>query len=113
MGQPHHRGHEHVELGLLLRQVVVEEPSPEPEPGVVHQQPHGFAAVGQPGLDLRQLRAVDEVGRQHLDGDAVRRPQLVGGLRQPVLVAGHEHQVVAARGERAGERTSRCRTSGR
>ena len=81
----------------------------EPEAGVVDQQLDGARRVAQPSLDGRELRAVDEVGDQHLDGDAVRRAQLLGDPLEPGAVAGDEHQVVAAPGEPVGEGECRCR----
>jgi hypothetical protein len=38
VGEPQHRAHEHVLLGLLERDRVVEEPLLQPEAGVVDQQ---------------------------------------------------------------------------
>ena len=103
MGQPHHRGDQHVEQLLLVVDVVVEEATLEPEPGVVDQQPDRARPVPEPGLDKRQLVAVGEIGGQHLHLDVVRRPQVPGHRREPVGVAGHQDQVVAATGEPVGE----------
>ena len=103
MRQPHHRGHQHVEHRLLGLDVVVEEALLETEAGVVDQQLDGALGVAQPRLDGGELRAVDEVGDEDLDGDAVRRPQLLGHDLEPRAVTGDEHEVVSAAGEPVGE----------
>ena len=71
VGEPQHRGDQYVEHGGLGVGVVVEEALLEPEPRVVDQQLHRTVGIGQPSLDPRQLPAVGEVGRQHLDLYAV------------------------------------------
>jgi hypothetical protein len=106
VGEPHHGGHQDVEHRLLLVDVVVEEPALQAEAGVVHQQLHRRLGLAEAGLDPGELGAVGEVGGQHLHRDAVRRAQLVGLGGQPGLVAGDQHQVVAAGGELVGERAA-------
>ena len=103
MAQPQHGAHEDVLLPLLGLDVVVEEPLLEPEPGVVDEQVHRTRAVGESLLDRGELRRVGEVGGQHLDLDAVRRPQVGRYLLQPGGVPGDENQVVATGRELAGE----------
>jgi hypothetical protein len=99
--QPEYGGHQHVEHLLLILHGVVEERSLEAEAGVVDEQ---VDAVGDAGLDLRQLGAHREVRCKHLDLHAVLLPQPRRQLGQPPLVAGDQHQLVAALGEPAGER---------
>ncbi len=103
MAEPHHRGDQHVEHRLLGLDRVVQEPSLEPEPGVVDQQVDRAPAIGDPGLHRGQLLAVGEVGGQHLDGHAVPVPQLARLVLQPVTVAGDQDEVVAGGGELVGE----------
>ncbi len=76
------------------------------EAGVVDQQGDRPGPVGQPSLHPAQRLPVGEVRGEHLDLDAVLRPELLGELAQPLLVAGHEDEVVAARGELVGERAA-------
>ena len=106
MGEPHHRGDEHVEHRLLGVDVVVEEAPLEAEPRVVDQQVDRAAAVGQPRLHARELSPVREVGREHLDLHAVRRAQLLGDPLlepPPELLNGIGDVVISAAGEEAGD----------
>ena len=103
VGEPQRRGHEHVEMRLLLLHGVLQELPLQPEPGVVDQQVDRMDRVGQPVLDHLQLVPVDQVGDQHLAGHAVRRRELVGDGLEPSLVAGDQHHVVAAPGQPVGE----------
>ncbi len=103
MGQPEHGRDQHVEHRLLGLDLVDQEPLLEPEARVVDQQVDRPVRVGESRLDRPELLAVAEVGRQHLDLDVVRRAELGRDLLQPLDVAGHQHQVVAACGELGGE----------
>ncbi len=77
-----------------------------PKPALLTSSSIGRSGSAEPRLDLRQLLAVGEVGRQHLDLYAVLEPQLGGDLDQPRLVARHEHEIVAAGSQLVGERVT-------
>ena len=103
------REHEHgaavdVEQPLLVGHVGRQEPAAQPEAGVVDQDVDRPARVGQAVGDALHRRPVGEVGREGLDLAAVGGAQLVGHGVEALLVAGHEHEVVAVGGEAAGER---------
>ena len=71
---------------------------------VVDQDVHRRRRVGEPLLDHRALARHRQVRGQRLDTHAVRGPQLLGRLRQPLLVPGDEHEVVAVGREPPRER---------
>lgn len=73
------------------------------EAGVVDEQIDGEPRVAGAPMQLRRGIGSPEVQRLHVYGDAVRGPQRVGELLQPVLAARHEHQVRAVLGEHARE----------
>ena len=74
-----------------------------PKPALLTRSSTGRSASRSRASTVRELRAVDEVGDEDLDGDAVRRAQLLGDPLEAGAVAGDEHQVVAAPGEPVGE----------
>ena len=89
VGQPQHRGDQHVEEVLLLLDGVVEERLLQPEAGVVDQQVDRARRVGQPGLDRGQLGPVRR-GRRRSPRPSTpyARAQLGGELLEPLLGRG-------------------------
>ena len=110
MGQPHHGGHQDVEGRLLLLDGVVEEAALEPESGVVDQQVDRPGLVGEPLLDQRHAGA-GRTGRRRSTSLAApwSRTSSSASVLQPLLVAGHQHEVVATLGETVARRRGRCR----
>jgi chromosome partitioning protein len=102
VAQPQDRGDEDLQHRGLVVGGVVEEAVLEAEAGVVDQQVDRPVAVGEPGLDRRELGAVGEVGDQHLDLHLVGAAQLLGHLLEAGGVTRHEDEVVAAGGELDG-----------
>ena len=109
VAEPQDGGHQHLEHRGLLLDGVVEEALLEAEAGVVDEEVDRSLAVGQARLDQGQLVAVDEVGDEHLDRDAVGGAQLGGDGLEALGVAGDEDEVVAAGGELDGRTRGRCR----
>ena len=90
-------------MRLLGVDGVVEEPVLEAEAGVVDQQLDRPVAVGHPALDRASWpRSARSAGSTSTSTPYAARSSVGDGL-QPLLVAGDEHQVVAAGGELAGE----------
>ena len=94
--QDHHRPDHHVEGMLLRRDVLVEQLAPLSEAGIVDQNFHGLFDAGEPighPLDIVPLpRSAGIVSTAGLIAVLEDR----GRLRQPVGIARHEHEVVAA-----------------
>ncbi len=103
MTEPQDRSDEDVVHLLLGVDGVGQKPVPEAESGVVDQQLDRPLGVLQPRLDRAELLPVGEVGGQHLHLHGVLLNELHGHLLQPLPVARHQDQVVAPRGELAGE----------
>lgn len=103
MGEPQHRGDQHLQHRDLVLDRVVEEALLEAEAGVVDQQVDGALPVRHPLLDPGQVIGVDEVGPEHLDPHAGRGAEVGRDRLQPRLVAGHEDEVMALLRQLPGE----------
>ena len=100
MGQLHDGSDIDVELGLQHFVIGRPELPRRAEPRVVHQHLHtGPQSFGDGGA----VSGLRQVGADHLDIGARLVAQLGGQPGQPVLVAGHQHQVVAVQRVSAGE----------
>ncbi len=73
------------------------------EAGVVDQEVHGEAPVGEFGADTAGGVGSGEVLDQDVGGDAVGLAEALGEVVQAVGGAGDQDEVVAARGELGGE----------
>ncbi len=104
----------HVEGALVLGRVSASSRRVgQAEAGVVDQHVDRTAGVGEAGGHAGHVGADGQVGDQHLDGDAVPRPQVGGGRLESLGVPRDQDEVVAA-GRPAGGRTRRrCRRSRR
>ena len=91
------------ERGLLAGQVAGDEALVETEAGVVHQQPDGTLRGPQAVGDALDVGAHRQVGDEHLGADACRGLELRREAGQPLLVAGHQDDVVLGRGQLPGE----------
>ena len=107
VGQPHQRGHQDVEVGLLLLDGVVQEPPLQPEPGVVDQQVDG----PDPGRAGRRHPVLDRraAGR----GRPGRRPAPRTTRRTPRRARRRPSSAGPRRGRRAPGRSRAWRAGGR
>jgi hypothetical protein len=100
--EPHHGDDQHVEHGLLLLDVVVEEPLLQPEARVVDQQVDG--PVGSAAASSTRPAARGRRGRRAAPRPRRRTSRGARGDRlERAVVAGDQDQVVAAGRELAGE----------
>ncbi len=89
---------------LLALEVGLEQRRDRAEPGVVADADDPALAGLQPRDERVPARPASvEVARLDVGVDAVREPQLLRQLAQPVGAARHEHEVVVAPGELARE----------
>ena len=89
---------------LLRRDVLVEQLASLGEASVVDQNFHGLFDTGEPIGHPLHIVPLPEVGRDRLDRCLIPVLEDGGRLRQPVGIAGHEHEVVAACRISPGER---------
>ena len=81
-----------------------EQLGPHSEAGVVDQHVDRLVGTGQPLGDPDHVVADAEIGEDRLDVDPVPVLQFGRGVGQPVGVPSHQHEIVAARRQRSGER---------
>jgi len=100
----HHDCPNHDVEGLLLAgQVSPDEALPQPEAGVIDQEPYGFAWLTQTLGDELELIALGQVGLQDLHLDAGELPHLLSHLPQALGGARNEDEVMTRLGKLPGE----------
>ena len=82
----------------------------EPKPALLHSPATNFSDARTRRDERAPLRRVGEVGGHGQRLDAVRGAQRRGELLEPVGAARDEDELVAERGELAGELRRRCPT---
>jgi hypothetical protein len=88
---------------LLAFEVGLEQRRHRAEAGVVADADDGALAGEQPLDELAAALRDGQVAHLDVGVDAVRQPQLLGQLAQPLDAAGDQDEVVAAAGELVGE----------
>ena len=73
------------------------------KPALFDEQVHRPVQILQPLLDRTDTFRRHQICRQHLDTIGVHGPDLSGDAAEPLDVPRHQDQVVAVRGELAGE----------